>query len=56
MIIDCIDNIGFEDQLTNTTNDFPYEVQEIGANSYMIENDNGERRWYGAYRFNIMLE
>ncbi len=51
MIILCIDNGGFEDQLkTNLT----YAVKERGKNSYLIENDSGQKRWYGTAKFEVV--
>jgi len=46
--IECIDNNGFEDQLTDC---MEYKVKEVGSNGYLIENDNEENRWYGAMKF-----
>lgn len=53
MIIICTNNDGFSDQLTASTH---YTVKEIGANSYLIENDNGKVRWYGFSKFEIQLD
>lgn len=50
MIIECVDDGGFEDQL-NTGGQ--YEVDEIGENSYLIENDTGQKRWYGTAKFKV---
>lgn len=44
----CKDEDGFEDQLTSST---PYAIREVGVNSYLIENDNEELRWYGDQNF-----
>ena len=52
MIIENIDNNGFEDQLTAGK---LYEVVAVGANGYEIENDNGVRRYYGEAKFSIAL-
>jgi len=46
--IECIDDNGFEDQLTACAK---YKVKEVGLNGYLIENDNEESRWYGAAKF-----
>jgi len=53
MIIECIRNDGFEDQLTA---EGAYRVQEMGDNSYLIENDNEEARWYGRQHFRLNTE
>ena len=53
MIVECVDTEGFEDQLGEAVLS-EYEVKEVGKNSYLVENDNGENRWYGAHRFEIM--
>lgn len=52
MIISCHDKSGFEDQLTETK---PYTVLKRGENSYLIENDLGQERWYGIAKFSIEL-
>jgi hypothetical protein len=52
MIAECMTNDGFEDQLTSSTQ---YKVKEIGANDYLIENDQSQERWYGSARFKIQL-
>jgi hypothetical protein len=48
MHITCVNNGGFEDQLTVSQQ---YHVKEYGENSYLIENDNGGRQWYGTIHF-----
>ncbi|WP_207062121.1 hypothetical protein [Motiliproteus sp. SC1-56] len=53
MVIECVRNEGFEDQLTESS---AYQVQELGKNSYLIQNDKEEPRWYGRQHFNIKLE
>lgn len=53
MIVECINNDGFEDQLGEAVLS-EYEVEEIGENSYLIENDNEENRWYGTDKFRIL--
>lgn len=50
MIIECIDNGGFEDQLSDAGS---YRVIQRGVNSYLIENDLGQERWYGTAKFEI---
>ncbi len=50
MNIECIRNDGFEDQLTAG---IAYRVSRVGQNSYLIENDNQQQRWYGRQHFNI---
>ena len=52
MYIECIRADGFEDQLTST---MTYQVKEVGENSYLIENDNEESRWYGNQHFSVKL-
>lgn len=52
MIIECHSSDGFEDQLTTDT---AYLVKEVGANSYLIQNDNEEQAWYGTSHFKISL-
>ncbi len=53
MIIECVKNDGFEDQLTQEND---YQVKSLGENSYLIENDKQESRWYGTQHFAIKLE
>jgi hypothetical protein len=50
MIIECVDNSGFEDGLSN---DRKYKVLATGVNGYLIENDNSQERWYGAVHFKM---
>ena len=50
MIISCKDNGGFEDNLTEAK---PYTVLKRGGNSYLIDNDLGQKRWYGTAKFSI---
>lgn len=50
MRIICKDSSGFEDQLTA---DKEYGVKELGENSYLVTNDNGEEVWYGTSHFNV---
>ncbi len=52
MNIECIDNGGFEDQLTASSQ---YRVKEIGHNGYLIENDNEQARWYGESKFSMKM-
>jgi galactose-1-phosphate uridylyltransferase len=53
MIIICKDNDGFSDQLTAPAQ---YNVKQIGVNSYLIENDLGQERWYGEMHFLILIQ
>ncbi|MEH6824574.1 MAG: hypothetical protein V7629_11750 [Motiliproteus sp.] len=53
MIIECVRNEGFENQLTESS---AYQVKELGENSYLIENDEQQRRWYGRQLFTIKLD
>jgi hypothetical protein len=50
MQIECKDAEGFDDQLSN---DRLYKAKEFKNNSVLIENDKGDTRWYGNYRFSI---
>lgn len=50
MIVKCKTNSGFEDQLTSNSS---YRVKELGENSYLVQNDKGQVRWYGQQNFNI---
>ena len=50
MYVTCNTNGGFEDQLTTGGE---YAVKEIGENSYLIENDQKEQRWYGQQNFKV---
>ena len=52
MYIECIRNDGFEDQLTSCST---YQVKEVGNNSYLIQNDNEESRWYGDQHFSVKM-
>ncbi|WP_165839957.1 MULTISPECIES: hypothetical protein [Motiliproteus] len=52
MIIECICNDGFEDQLTSS---YEYTIVKMGSNSVLIENDQGQTRWYGTRRFEFKL-
>lgn len=53
MIIECVRNDGFEDQLTASS---AYRVKELGENSYLIENDREDQRWYGHQHFTIRTD
>lgn len=53
MLIECVRNEGFEDQLTTNS---AYQVEEIGENSYLIQNDSQDQRWYGRQHFTIKLD
>ena len=46
----CKDNAGFEDQLTSSKS---YRLLRAGSNSYLIENDKGQERWYGSQNFTL---
>ena len=48
MIIQCIDNDGFEDQLTQGQT---YRVTDIQGYSLQLNDDNGRLRWYGRFKF-----
>ena len=50
MIIECVDNGGFEDQMEIGQ---IFHVKERGQNSYLIENHKGQLRWYGTAKFSI---
>ena len=52
MNIECQNSDGFEDQLSNNR---IYKVKEIGANGYLIENDQSQVRWYGESKFSIKM-
>ncbi len=48
MIIECRCNEGFEDQLTVGHH---YPVKGKGVNGFEVVNDKGDRRYYGALKF-----
>lgn len=48
MQIQCIDNSGFEDQLTLGQS---YAVTGAQGYSVQLEDDGGQRRWYGRLKF-----
>lgn len=50
MMIECVSNGGFEDQLTPGQD---YSVAQMKGNSYLITNDAGQERWYGRMHFEI---
>jgi len=53
MIIECINNDGFEDFLTAGAD---YRVRAIGANGYQIETDQeGRVEWFGESKFRLKL-
>lgn len=52
MYIKCISNGGFEDQLTTSAT---YKVKKVGENSYQVENDVKQQRWYGQSHFKIQI-
>ena len=47
-IFECIDNGGFEDQLTVSNK---YIAVEVKNNSVKVQNAKGQKRWYGQVRF-----
>ena len=47
-MIKCVNNEGFEDQLTVGHN---YYIMDEGENGYLILNDAGQKRSYGAGKF-----
>lgn len=52
MFIKCVDNDGFEDQLTVGT---LYQVMRLGNNEFFIKNDNEAMVWYGDAKFSHPL-
>lgn len=50
MYVNCIDDGGFEDQLSVEKT---YQVLEQKNNSYLIINDNEEKAWYGTMHFTV---
>ncbi len=50
MLIECIQNDGFEDQISENKK---YVVKAVGENSFLIENDKSEQRWYGRLHFSF---
>lgn len=50
MQITCIDNSGFEDQLTEGQS---YPILSIQGNSVQLQDDRGTLRWYGRLKFRI---
>lgn len=53
MYVICIDANGFEDQLTYEA---VYKIDEQGANSYLILNDEEQERWYGKVHFSNIIQ
>lgn len=53
MYIECKQNFGFEDQLTEQA---VYRIKELGENSYLIENDKQQECWYGRQHFLVKLD
>lgn len=47
----CVDDGGFEDQITNGHS---YYAIETGVNGYLIEADNGKEVWLGEMHFAIV--
>ena len=52
MHIQCIDNNGFEDQLTAGKT---YAVTDFQGNSVQLEGDKGQIRWYGRLKFSALV-
>ncbi len=48
MYIQCLDNDGFEDQLTQGQT---YQLSDSQGYSIQLNNDNGQLRWYGRFKF-----
>ncbi len=51
MQIQCVDNSGFEDQLTEGQT---YVVVCAQGNSVQLEGDKGQLRWYGRLKFSTL--
>jgi hypothetical protein len=51
MIIECVDNDGFEDFLTVGR---VYQVKARGTNGYQVRTDKGRLAWYGGCKFRLM--
>ena len=54
MIIQCNDNGGFEDQLTEGQH-YPVEVIGNGGADFLVTDDKGVQRWYGEAKFEVVL-
>jgi hypothetical protein len=52
MQVQCIDNSGFEDQLTEGQY---YSLIAAQGNSVKLEDDGGIQRWYGRLKFSVGL-
>ncbi len=52
MQLQCIDNSGFEDQLTEGQY---YPLIAVQGNSVQLEDDSGIPRWYGRLKFSAPL-
>jgi len=50
----CVDEAGFEDQLTEGQT-YPVALIGNGGSSYQVENDQGDRRWYGEAKFEVVV-
>ena len=50
MQIECIDNSGFEDLLTQGQ---VYRITELGVNSYQLKDDSDQLRWFGRFKFSL---
>ena len=53
MYVICVDNVGFEDQLTTES---VYLVEKIGVNGYSVYDDKEIERWFGGVHFAIVNE
>ena len=51
MYLLCVDNDGFEDQLTLES---AYMVEQSGENGYQVYDDKEILRWYGELHFAII--
>ena len=49
--VECIDNSGFEDQLTAGVK---YYVVTITGGSFEVVNDNGDKKYYGRAKFKVV--
>lgn len=48
MFVECIDNAGFEDKLTNGID---YKIKERGENSFLVDTEDGKEHWFGKGHF-----
>lgn len=51
--VKCICNEGFEDSISKGA---VYPVIEVGANGYLVLDDKGTERWFGALKFKWSAE